>query len=1499
MYSDAAGVGLGELHAAPVHPHLEEAVSILRFSSTHELVWAGTESGGLYVLQSPTLERYSSVRAHTSRVHDMVALGDGMVSVSSSVLRYHACGGLPRMTYRDDKACDMACCTLEPQGASRVAVGRQAGGLTVVDVASGRAAAQVETTQAVLCLAGPATRGLVVLGSPEGHISMLDPRSNYKEEHSVAAHPGGLAALDVRGDFVATCGFGTRMGQIVTDTYVKVFDVRMAPRVLGNIPFRAGPSMLCFHPKLSSTILVASTTGVFTLADVQGASFSRTYQVEAEGDAIVSAQISPSGEVMGFGGSGGYVHLWSATAEAHVNTFAQPLEAAVARPQPTVPLQEEDSFAAAPQYISMQGRLLSDFEPTAPVLCGHPPRVVDPSLLKDMKQVDFVGYLPNPKYRRGASKEEIARLVAPLRNLRQQPRQSAVDGADAKAARDRKRAESGLAVLPSRYRRMRIKQQTGVRFEDFDFSFHNRTRFAGLENDIANCYANALLQVLYFIPGIREALLRHVPDPDKEFSLACELSLLFRMLATAKGQACQATNLLRALRQNREAAALGLLEGHSQKGEGHADIEVEAGKDRSLERRIQSLQRFLLEQLHREGLAPAPSSGSKAGAAAPDTKAPPAADVTAITTVFGMPIKQRTQCLTGQKAEKLQDGPHLPGGPTVSTGPPRPRFGELLRQSLRAEGELRAWFDDKLGYQLMKQSRVPLSLPQTMAISCGLQDLANLAWWQPYTASLPSLGAPSNQAQVEGAAPEEATTSASEASSQAKQTPAAGRSFLPLALEIITSPESDEVKVREGESAAALEESYEDALDDASEVRRAVYELTAVVSSIHDADDQPSASSAEAHLVAHIKVLPQYVDTSRPSSASPRHPAASRAGSGALGSSPLSSAPRVPESLRIPDADAQLMAKLRRRYDRLELDNAVVDSLPDDLDDAFMDTSPTSRPPLDANDSGEASTSGRAHRPPLRLPASGSGRLGSGGLGGFARGSGRLGSGALPGTPSGPSFQNVLPGDWLLFNDFGISLTPDTEVCQLYDGQKVPCLLYYTKVEVSQADTDPTSVQPAPVLTPEAFRKLCLAPPLQNASVRLHRPSFTPLGPDELPKPGALFALDAEFVALCAPEKVIRSGVEVESRPSRLGLARVSVVRGEGAKSGVPCIDDYIRSTEQVYDYLTKYSGIVPGDLDPGMSPHHLTTMRRAYLKLRFLVDAGCVFVGHGLKKDFRMINIVVPPSQVIDTVDLFYLKRQRKLSLRFLSSYLLGQDIQQNTHDSIVDARTALRLYEVYQQLVEEGRCEEKLLEMYRWGKQTVKRFGKDVTHIIFQRTHQATAAEKLEDDSKLLQWYEKAAQDEVVVSIVSPLWVQQSLDEKRRAMEKPHILPKPKNILLNHKLTTRTPGSGHGTGRKAKRRRASPGPAKSQQPIDTGAAIFSSSQLIRGADLEAAGPANKHLSGALVDLDEVSSPAAKRRATAKKAPAHLQKQPKTGGSAAKRGRSAAFTVTQQAVGC
>lgn len=82
--------------------------------------------------------------------------------------------------------------------------------------------------------------------------------------------------------------------------------------------------------------------------------------------------------------------------------------------------------------------------------------------------------------------------------------------------------------------------------------------------------------MLFFVPELRAALLSVAPDPNEEFSLLDEASLLFRMLAAGGPAACQASNLLRALRQSRGAAALGLLESHAQRSGVSSDIEARA-----------------------------------------------------------------------------------------------------------------------------------------------------------------------------------------------------------------------------------------------------------------------------------------------------------------------------------------------------------------------------------------------------------------------------------------------------------------------------------------------------------------------------------------------------------------------------------------------------------------------------------------------------------------------------------------------------------------------------------------------------------------------------------------------------------------------------------------------------------------------------------------------------------------------------------------------------------
>ena len=229
---------------------------------------------------------------------------------------------------------------------------------------------------------------------------------------------------------------------------------------------------------------------------------------------------------------------------------------------------------------------------------------------------------------------------------------------------------------------------------------------------------------------------------------------------------------------------------------------------------------------------------------------------------------------------------------------------------------------------------------------------------------------------------------------------------------------------------------------------------------------------------------------------------------------------------------------------------------------------------------------------------------------------------------------------------------------------------------------------------------------------------------------------------------------------SGVGSTSGGVSAGGGGASGITStqkfrllVDDYIVPSEPVIDYVTRFSGLHEDDLNPATSRYAVVPYRTAYLKLRYFIDSGCIFVGHGLQNDFETANIFVPPQQVIisffhslllwlyhylstlilplillyrhllslhtilpliystltllyfpslplfplslppspfqqirDTVELWRLPNQRKISLRFLAAYLLKADIQDEIHDSIEDAKTALLLYLHYETVRAKG---------------------------------------------------------------------------------------------------------------------------------------------------------------------------------------------------------------------
>ncbi|TGJ86618.1 hypothetical protein E0Z10_g2144 [Xylaria hypoxylon] len=282
---------------------------------------------------------------------------------------------------------------------------------------------------------------------------------------------------------------------------------------------------------------------------------------------------------------------------------------------------------------------------------------------------------------------------------------------------------------------------------------------------------------------------------------------------------------------------------------------------------------------------------------------------------------------------------------------------------------------------------------------------------------------------------------------------------------------------------------------------------------------------------------------------------------------------------------------------------------------------------------------------------------------------------------------------WHLFNDFHVKPIPAKEALTFNTSWKTPSVIIY-QVKAANNRLDSSWKQDLD----SRLLYLDLLPARGDKTYQILNRENEPAGP------GTVVAIDTEFVKIAQPEVEMHSdGNSKIIRPTVHALARASIVRGTGMDEGMPFIDDYIFINETVVDYLTSYSGITEQDLDKTIAAergHNLVPLKIAYKKIWILLNLGCKFLGHGLKQDFRVINIHVPRAQVIDTSDLFFIKeRLRKLSLQFLAYTILKEDIQLHTHDSIEDACTALRLYRKYQEYVEAGILETMLQEIYAKG--------------------------------------------------------------------------------------------------------------------------------------------------------------------------------------------------------
>ena len=198
-------------------------------------------------------------------------------------------------------------------------------------------------------------------------------------------------------------------------------------------------------------------------------------------------------------------------------------------------------------------RLASDITGKAmnSVLKSRTQRVIDPALLANMRNSGFMGFISNDSSetaREGNNmlfgSERATQAYAKI-DPRHGKDWSRSDGggdrlpanSDDETFGSARFDESGMNISmqrPPRHLRRRVAPQHSF---GLDFRTYNATVYAGLENSAENSYCNAFLQMLFFVPELRRALLGHLTAGTPDVCLADELGFLFHMMLLSRRRA--------------------------------------------------------------------------------------------------------------------------------------------------------------------------------------------------------------------------------------------------------------------------------------------------------------------------------------------------------------------------------------------------------------------------------------------------------------------------------------------------------------------------------------------------------------------------------------------------------------------------------------------------------------------------------------------------------------------------------------------------------------------------------------------------------------------------------------------------------------------------------------------------------------------------------------------------------------------------------------------------
>ncbi|XP_077996828.1 interferon-stimulated gene 20 kDa protein-like [Glandiceps talaboti] len=141
----------------------------------------------------------------------------------------------------------------------------------------------------------------------------------------------------------------------------------------------------------------------------------------------------------------------------------------------------------------------------------------------------------------------------------------------------------------------------------------------------------------------------------------------------------------------------------------------------------------------------------------------------------------------------------------------------------------------------------------------------------------------------------------------------------------------------------------------------------------------------------------------------------------------------------------------------------------------------------------------------------------------------------------------------------------------------------------------------------------------------------------------------------------------------RTALARCTVIDYHGN-----CLyDSYVKPSETVTDYRTRWSGIRKEHIEQGVPfekvRDHMTELMQ-----------GKILIGHAIHNDLKALQITHPAELIRDTSkclkirNLMGIDSMQGLALRTLSKQLLHREIQKGEHCSLEDATATMDLFKL-----------------------------------------------------------------------------------------------------------------------------------------------------------------------------------------------------------------------------